>query len=107
MFFKILNGDENIGPDVFLRINTTESTTGHNFTILNGQSRLDVRKYSFSQSTVNEWNKLSTDCLHSSNSNTNMFKKTDQNRYLWNHDGGKKNSRREISFTMKLGNRIL
>ena len=30
--------------------------------------RLDIRKYSFSQRTINEWNKLSTDC------SMNMFK---------------------------------
>ena len=32
------------------------------------QSRLDVRKYSFSQRTINVWNKLSTvtDCVHAS-----------------------------------------
>ena len=28
-----------------------------------GQSRLDVRKYSFSQRTVNEWNEMSADCV--------------------------------------------
>ena len=33
---------------------------------MKGQSRLDVRKYSFSQRTGNEWNKLSADCVHSS-----------------------------------------
>ena len=27
------------------------------------QCRLDIRKYSFSQRTINEWNKLSTDCI--------------------------------------------
>ena len=36
-----------------------------------GQSRLDVSKYSFSQRTINEWNKLSADCVHAS---INMFK---------------------------------
>ena len=36
------------------------------------QSRLDVRKYSFSQRTINVWNKLSTDCVHASS--VNMFK---------------------------------
>ena len=30
-------------------------------------SKLDVRKYAFSQRTINVWNKLSTDCV-------NMFK---------------------------------
>ena len=36
------------------------------------QSRLDVRKYSFSQRTINVWNNLSTDCVHASS--VNMFK---------------------------------
>ena len=30
------------------------------------QSRLDVRKFSFSQRTINVWNKLSTECVHAS-----------------------------------------
>ena len=40
---------------------------------MKGQHRLDFRKYSFSQRTVNEWNKLSADCVHSSSVNI-MFK---------------------------------
>ena len=39
---------------------------------MKGQSRMDVRKYSFPERTVNEWNKLSADCVHSSS--VNMFK---------------------------------
>ena len=39
---------------------------------MKGQSRLDVRKYSFSQRTVNEWNTLSADCVHFGS--INMFK---------------------------------
>ena len=27
------------------------------------QCRLDIRKFSFSQTTVNEWNRLSADCV--------------------------------------------
>ena len=38
----------------------------NDFTLVKGQSRLDVRKYSFSQRTVNRLNSLSADCLHSS-----------------------------------------
>ena len=30
------------------------------------QSRLDVRKFSFSQRTINVWNKLPAECLHAS-----------------------------------------
>ena len=41
---------------------------------MNKQSRLDVRKYSFSQRTINVWNKLSTDCVHVYASSVNMFK---------------------------------
>ena len=29
--------------------------------------RLDIRKYSFSQRTINVWNTLSTDCVHANN----------------------------------------
>ena len=36
------------------------------------QCGLDIRKYSFSQKTINEWNKLSTDCVHFGS--VNMFK---------------------------------
>ena len=39
---------------------------------LTTQSRLDVRKFSFSQRTINIWNNLSTDCVHASS--VNMFK---------------------------------
>ena len=45
---------------------------GHNYTLVKKQSRLDVRKYSFSQRTINVWNKLSTDFVHASS--INMFK---------------------------------
>ena len=45
----------------------------HNYTLVKKQSRLDVRKFSFSQRTINVWNNLSTDCVHASNS-VNMFK---------------------------------
>ena len=45
--------------------------------ILNGkyfkdQCRLNIRKYSFSQRTINEWNKSSKDCVTASN--VNIFK---------------------------------
>ena len=45
---------------------------GHKFTLVKKQSRLDVRKFSFSQRTINVWNKLSTECIHASS--VNMFK---------------------------------
>ena len=36
------------------------------------QCRLDMRKYSFSQRVINEWNKLPNDCVIASS--VNMFK---------------------------------
>ena len=53
----------------FLTQNRT--TRGHQVTLINDQCRLDIRKYSLSQGTVNEWNKLSTDCVTASS--VNMF----------------------------------
>ena len=67
--FKILNGYANIVSNIFFEIKITR---GHNFTLVKKQSRLDVRKYSFSQRTINVWNKLSTDCVHATS--VNVFK---------------------------------
>ena len=64
--FKILNGYENIDSNIFFEIKEGKITRGHNYTLVKKQSRLDVRKYSFSQRTINVWNKLSTDCVHAS-----------------------------------------
>ena len=70
--FKILNGYENIDSNIFFEIKESKITRGHNYTLVKKQSRLDVRKYSFSQRTINVWNTLSTDCVHASS--VNMFK---------------------------------
>ena len=51
---------------------TGKITRGHDFTLVEGQSRLDFRKYSVSQRSANEWNTLSADCVHYSS--INMFK---------------------------------
>ncbi len=78
--FKILNGYENIDSNIFfLEIKQSKRTRGHNFTLVKKQSRLDVRKFSFSQRTINVWNKLSTECVHASS--VNMFKKK-RDKYL-------------------------
>ena len=66
--FKILNGCENIDSNIFFEIKE-----GHNFTLMTTQSRLYARKFSFSQTTINVWNELSTECVHASS--VTMFKK--------------------------------
>ena len=63
--FTILNGYENIDSNIFFfEIKETKVTRGHNYTLVKKQRTLDVRKYSFSQRTINVWTKLSTDCVH-------------------------------------------
>ena len=69
--FKILNGYENIDSNIFFEIKESKITRGHNYTLVKKQSRLDVRKFLFSQRTINIWNNLSTDCVHASSVNNN------------------------------------
>ena len=52
--FNILNGYENIDSNIYIiLIVEIKITRGHNYTLVKKQSRLDVRKYSFSQRTIN------------------------------------------------------
>ena len=46
-------------------------TRGHGITLAKKQCRLDIRKFSFSQRTVNQWNLLLADCVGAS---SDMFK---------------------------------
>ena len=61
----------------FLEIKESKITRGHSFTLMKIQSRLYVRKFSLSQTTINVvWNKLSTECVCLHASSVNMFKNT-------------------------------
>ena len=51
--FNILNGYENIDSNIFFEIKQSKIIRGHNFALVKKQSRLDVRKFSFSQRTIN------------------------------------------------------
>ena len=57
----------------FFEIKESKITRGYNFTLVKKQGRLDVRKFSFSQRTINVWNILPAECVHASS--VNMFKK--------------------------------
>ena len=70
--FKILNGYGNIDRNMFFSLKKDSRTRGHEVKLVKDQCRLDIRKHSFSQRTINEWNKLSTDCVTASS--VNMFK---------------------------------
>ena len=71
-FFKILNGYENIDRTMFFSLQKYSRTRGHEVKLVNDQCILDIRKYSLSQRTIYEWNKLSTDCITASS--VNKFK---------------------------------
>ena len=66
--FKILNGYENIDRNMFFSLKKDSRTRGHEVKLVKDQCRLDI---SFSQRTINEWNKLSTIVTATS---VNMFK---------------------------------
>ena len=70
--YKILNGYENIDRNVFFSLKNDSITRGHEVKLVKDQCRLDIRKFSFSQRIINEWNKLSTDCITASS--VNIFK---------------------------------
>ena len=70
--FKILNGYENIDKNIFFTVKEKRRTRGHGVTLAKKQCRLDIRTFSFSQRIVNEWNRLSADCVGASS--VNIFK---------------------------------
>ena len=66
----------------FFKIKESKITRGHNFTLVKKQSRLDVRKFSFSQRTINVWYKLSAECVHASSVNNFFMFKNRIDKYL-------------------------
>ena len=70
--FKLLNGYENINRNILLPVKDERRTREHGVTLAKKQCRVDIRKYSFSQRTVNKWNRLSAVCVDASS--VNIFK---------------------------------
>ena len=50
---KILNGYENINRNIAVSLKKVCRNRGHEVTLVKDQCRLDIRKYSFSQRTIN------------------------------------------------------
>ena len=73
--FKIMHGYERLNKDMFFRI-----TRGHSLALVKSHSRLDIRKYTFSQRVVNDWNKLPEECINATS--VNMFKNKIDQYYL-------------------------
>ena len=71
--FKIVNGYKDVDRNMFLKLKGGSRTRGHKAALVKEQCMLDMRKYSFSQRVINEWNKLPNDCVNASS--VNMFKR--------------------------------
>ena len=70
--FKIVNGYEDVDRNMFFKLKEGSRTRGHKAALVKEQCMLDMRKYSFSQRVINEWNKLPNDCVNANSAN--MFK---------------------------------
>ena len=69
---KIVNGYEDVDRNMFFKLKEGSRTRGHKAALVKDQCRLDMRKYSFSQRVINEWNKPSNYCTNASS--VDMFK---------------------------------
>ena len=70
--FRILNGYENIDRNIFFLVKEERWTRGHGVILAKKQCSLYIRKFPFSQRIVNEWIRLSVDCVGASS--VNIFK---------------------------------
>ena len=76
--FKIVNGYEDVDRNMFFKLKKGSRTNGHKAALVKEQCRLDMRKCSFSQRVINEWNKLPNNCVNASSVN---MSKNRINRY--------------------------
>jgi len=60
---KILTGKEKINSEQLFQKATTIDLRGHSLKLYKKSSRLDIRKYFFSQRIVDYWNKLPDDVV--------------------------------------------
>ena len=67
--FKIVNGYEDVDRNMFFKLKEGSRTRGHKAALVKEQRKLDMKKYSFSQKVINEWNKLPNDCVNVSSVN--------------------------------------
>ena len=70
--FKITHGIEGLDSGMFFKYKTDNGTRGHSWALAKERCKLDIRKYAFSQRTINEWNRLPGECVNATS--VNMFK---------------------------------
>ena len=69
---NILDGYENINRNIFFSVKEERRAKLYGVTLAKKQCRLDIRTFSSTQRIVNEWNRLSANCV--GGSSVNMFK---------------------------------
>ena len=50
--------------ECFFKYRTDNGTRGHSWALAKERCKLDIRKYAFSQRTINEWNRLPGECVN-------------------------------------------
>ena len=70
--FKITHGIEGLDSGMLFKYRTDNGTRGHSWALAKERCKLDIRKYAFSQRTINEWNRLPGECVNATS--VNMFK---------------------------------
>ena len=70
--FKIVNGYEDVDRNMFFKLKEGGRNRGHKAALVKEQCRLYMRKCSFSQRVINEWNRLPNYWVNASS--VNMFK---------------------------------
>ena len=78
--FKIVNGFEDVDRNMFFKPKEGR-TRGHKAALVKEQCRLNMRKHSFSQRVINEWNKLPNDGVNASS--VNMFNNRIDRYLIW------------------------
>ena len=66
------HGIEGLDSGMFFKYRTDNGTRGHSWALAKERCKLDIRKYAFSQRTINEWNRLPGECVNATS--VNMFK---------------------------------
>jgi len=71
--YKLMTGKEQISPGQFFTpVGADYKLRGHDKKLTKARPRLDIRKYFFSQSVVNRWNRLPAKVVNSKS--VNAFK---------------------------------
>ena len=67
-----IEGMKGLDSGMFFKYKTDNITRGHSWALAKERCKLGIRKYAFSQRTINEWNRLPGECVNATS--VNMFK---------------------------------